>query len=268
VLGGYIAKARDWAAFSREWSELLPLAKIGPRGQRRFKASEMASSSEGMEHLPAFVRVIEKFPLLGVGAILPLEFHKRALRRIRVRDEEGSFRGVDGNLVDNHYILTFISLMKIFHAARVEKDLPFDLPESAGVDFFFDERSESKAILEGWDGFKSYFEAKGWAYGGKPRFVDDEEFLPLQAADAHAYWLVRPFLSTAEQPLKVNPDYKSVVDLTSLRRDRETNSSGAAMWWVMDEEYLVREMLDLANANLPVGSKAVDAQSLPFGAGL
>jgi len=268
ALGGLIGKANDWASFSSEWSDLLPLAKIGPNGKRRFKAREMASSPEGLANMPAFVRLIEKYAFMSVGAILPLENHKRAINRILVQDTVGNHHGVTGNLVDNPYITTFLSLMKTFHAARVEMKIPFELPNDAGVDFFFDKRSEAKALLSAWDSFETYFKGMGWSYGGMPRFVDDEDFLPLQAADGHAYWLVRPFSSTKEKPLSVDSSYKPLIDLTGLKEDRETNQRGADLLWFLDEEYLVREMLDIVNNNLPSGYSAIDAKQLPFGASL
>src|SRR4051812_12497106 len=51
VLAGYLASAAEWAAFSREWEAMLPLASIQEDGRYRFKMSEMASSPERMSRV-------------------------------------------------------------------------------------------------------------------------------------------------------------------------------------------------------------------------
>jgi hypothetical protein len=47
VLAGYVAPAESWAAFSKEWEQLLPRALPGKTGKYRFKMKEMARRMEG-----------------------------------------------------------------------------------------------------------------------------------------------------------------------------------------------------------------------------
>jgi hypothetical protein len=57
------------------------------------------------------------------------------------------------------------------------------------VDFIFDDRvMEKKKIRDAWDSFKENAAAEARPYiGSDPRFEDDKEFLPLQAADLIAW---------------------------------------------------------------------------------
>jgi hypothetical protein len=59
------------------------------------------------------------------------------------------------------------------------------------VDFIFDDRvMEKKKIRDAWDSFKENAAAEARPYiGSDPRFEDDKEFLPLQAADLIAWWV-------------------------------------------------------------------------------
>jgi hypothetical protein len=57
------------------------------------------------------------------------------------------------------------------------------------IDFIFDNQNEKTAILNGWDLYRaSAPERIHKLLGAMPRFEDDEQFLPLQAADMLAWW--------------------------------------------------------------------------------
>ena len=59
VLGGAIASAESWVAFSRDWEELLPLAPLGADMKRNFKFSEMmGAGAERASNIAAFSRVL------------------------------------------------------------------------------------------------------------------------------------------------------------------------------------------------------------------
>jgi hypothetical protein len=59
------------------------------------------------------------------------------------------------------------------------------------VDFIFDERvKEKKKIRDAWDAYKENADPDIKPYiGSDPRFENDIEFLPLQAADLNAWWI-------------------------------------------------------------------------------
>jgi hypothetical protein len=64
------------------------------------------------------------------------------------------------------------------------------IPIDEKVDFYFDERTEKKIIWSAWD--ETVEKAEEWQrkfFGSAPRFEDDSEFLPLQAADYWAWWV-------------------------------------------------------------------------------
>jgi hypothetical protein len=46
VLGGHVAPAEKWVAFSGEWGGLLPLGTRAKNGKFHFKMAEMAKSPE------------------------------------------------------------------------------------------------------------------------------------------------------------------------------------------------------------------------------
>ena len=64
------------------------------------------------------------------------------------------------------------------------------VPITWKIDFIFDNRSEKKEIISAWDETveKTDDVIKG-LIGATPRFENDREFLPLQAADLWAWWV-------------------------------------------------------------------------------
>jgi hypothetical protein len=65
-----------------------------------------------------------------------------------------------------------------------------DAPKGVRIDFWFDKRAEKKVILETWDDYLKHRPDKVRPlYGEAPKFEDDADFLPLQAADFWAWWV-------------------------------------------------------------------------------
>lgn len=80
------------------------------------------------------------------------------------------------------------------------------------VDFIFDNRMEKSFILAGWeDMVKVQDEEIQKHYGATPRFEDDQEFLPLQAADLWAWW-VREWYEDDDAPMPELPRKMKVLD--------------------------------------------------------
>jgi hypothetical protein len=70
VLGGAIASAESWAAFSKEWEEMLPLVPLGPDLKRNFKFSEMMGAGpERIENIGVFARVLEQHAICTLSSI-------------------------------------------------------------------------------------------------------------------------------------------------------------------------------------------------------
>jgi hypothetical protein len=76
----------------------------------------------------------------------------------------------------------------MFHIHRLK--MTELLPADQKIDFYFDNQSDKKAIAEMWDNYiiERPEEVRKF-YGAAPSFRDDEEFLPLQAADFWAWWV-------------------------------------------------------------------------------
>jgi hypothetical protein len=182
ALGGYIASAAAWANFSRDWEAMLPHGVRAKDGRFRFKMSEMAVLPERLERVPGFYRIIEHNVLAAISCAIDLREFERAKSRIWVQNrpiEWGSF---------NSYMFISRCLLDMFHSNR-DRIVEF-IPISEKIDFYFDNQSEKKAIISAWDSYirQRPDEVRGY-YGATPKFEDDKDFLPLQAADFWAWWV-------------------------------------------------------------------------------
>jgi hypothetical protein len=183
VIAGYVATAETWAAFSQDWEKTLPYGLRDKNGSWYFKMVDMAAVPERMARVPAFYRIIEKYPMLPISCTLRRVDLERAKKRIWV-----PHAAINWGYADNAYRFSFRNLLDTFHAKRAI--FGNVLSENQPVDFIFDERSEKAPILSEWEGFKEMQIAKGFTqYGATPRFEDDYKFLPLQAADLWAWWV-------------------------------------------------------------------------------
>ncbi len=186
VLGGFVAPAENWAAFASEWAQMLPFAVRKDDNSYHFKMMEMAKNSERLERAQAFYRIIEKHVSFGLTVTMKLDEFRRARERIVVIDHPNGIMRMEKTLFFNPYLFSFYQVMMAFHENR--EAASHVLPVEQKVDFIFDERSEKKHILESWDAFLSTIPNKE-IYGATPRFENDEEFLPLQAADFLCWWM-------------------------------------------------------------------------------
>lgn len=184
VLGGYIASAEAWADFSREWEQLLPLTmKNRVSGKHRFKMSEMARR---MASVPPFYSLIEHTVLASISCKINAIDLENAKKRIWF--ESGH---VEWTLANNIFVMCLRLLLDMFHYGRLNDEaLKSEIPLDRKVDFYFDTHTSKKIVLEGWEQFiKNRPEEIRQIYGHMPRFENDEEFLPLQAADFWAWWV-------------------------------------------------------------------------------
>jgi hypothetical protein len=183
ILAGHIATAQAWARFSVEWEKMLTMGVMLPDGTYDFKMSEMAKSSERMERVGGFIRIMEKHAPLSLSQRINTGELARAIDRVHAPGLD-----LDWGPWANPYVVAYRFLMDAFHKVRTRLD--FGLPSGATVDFYFDERSEKKVIRAAWDEYLERREPEVRAlYGNEPRFEDDRKFLPLQAADLYAWWV-------------------------------------------------------------------------------
>lgn len=183
VLAGCISDAESWAAFTKEWEEVLKYGILNKHGRYHFKMSDMALNKERMSRVPLFIKIIEKYVLGFVSAKINISELKRALSRNRVTNVN-----INWGALSNPYYLTLRCLFDMFHIIRDQMTDLISLDEK--ISFIFDYRDERKTILSIWD---EYLQARPENikrfYGAVPRFEDDEKFLPLQAADLWAWWV-------------------------------------------------------------------------------
>ena len=76
VLAGYVARAESWAAFAKDWEQILPRAYIGKSGKRRFKMSEMARGH--MNDVPLLYNVISEHVTCSVSMVIRSDDLERA----------------------------------------------------------------------------------------------------------------------------------------------------------------------------------------------
>jgi hypothetical protein len=184
VLAGHVASAEAWASFAAEWAALLPRWGVQrPDGRYHFKMSEMALLPERMARVAAFYRVLERHVVLSLSARINIGDLHRAKKRIVVPWTE-----VDWGLLGTPFGVAYRVLMDGFHYRRNTYGALFPSPENK-VDFYFDNQSEKGQVIECWDRYlRNRPEQYRGLYGAIPRFEDDCDFLPLQAADLWAWW--------------------------------------------------------------------------------
>lgn len=183
VLAGYLATAEEWVKFSNEWG---PLAKawgtLQPDGNYVFKMSDMAWTDERRERVSAFYRVIESHELSAFAFGMNKRSYARALGRLSVKNYS-----VDLRLLSNPFNMLFYFVVSNLIGVVEKHPELFDPKDK--IDFFFDKQAEKKKIQASWDQF---VEASSERYrnriGSDPRFEDDSEFIPIQAADFLAWW--------------------------------------------------------------------------------
>ncbi|TDI79804.1 MAG: DUF3800 domain-containing protein [Betaproteobacteria bacterium] len=210
VLAGCISYSESWDAFTKEWSELLQYGTLNKHGRYHFKMSQMAINEERMSRVPAFVKIIEKHVLAFVSVKIDESELRRALSRIWVPNV-----AIDWAMLVNSYYATFRCLLDMFHLNRSEMTQVFSANER--IDFIFDSQVEEKAILSSWDEYikEQPVEVKQY-YGEIPRFEDDEEFLPLQAADFWAWWVRKWYVDRT--PEKILASDFCIFELQDLRK--------------------------------------------------
>jgi hypothetical protein len=195
VLGGYIASAEAWAAFSNEWETALP--SFGTRkknGKYHFKMSEMAGLRL-LHRVPAFYDIIERHVLCSLACKIDLIQLERAKERVWIEDTP-----IIWGFLDNPFLTCFRFLLDNFHQVRIAppEGAPQFIsrltPPDKVIDFYFDEHSSKSAIISVWDEFvATRLEHVRQLYGATPRFENDDDFLPLQAADFWAWWVRKGF---------------------------------------------------------------------------
>jgi hypothetical protein len=115
------------------------------------------------------------------------------------------------------------------------------IPIDEKIDFIFDTRSEGKFILKAWEDFLEKRPESREFYGQHPRFEDDIEFKPLQAADFWPWW-VREWHEEDNSP---TPDKMRVMDFGSWKGTRT-----AFIHFSLDEQFIFDTLRDICTLQL------------------
>ena len=174
VLAGYIASSDDWNAFEPCWQERLDIAEFP-----YFKMSEFAARDGRSEVAGWFYRAIEKHARAFIVVAIEIEPLRNVVKELGFKDALG-----DAKVLEDPYMNAFSAIIDA--VSQYQHELGFgDEP----IEIIFDnsEGQEEKVRL-GFDAFKEWCpEEQKMRLGRRPRFEDDREFLPLQAADLLAW---------------------------------------------------------------------------------
>jgi hypothetical protein len=183
VLAGYLARAQDWAKFSEEWEHLLPLTNRGNSNKRRFKMAEMANA---MDRVPPFYDIIRKYAAFGISVAMDARDLERAKSRIWSDNTHIIWSHRDS--VEALLFRLFVGT--VYNACWDDKRIREWLEPNEKIDLYFDNNSVSDVVMEEWsDAIKIFPDHIKDLVGYEPRFVDDEDFPPVQAADFWAWWV-------------------------------------------------------------------------------
>lgn len=173
VLAGYIAPAEAWASFSDDWQAELDR----PQKLRAFKMKDQARNH--WRRTERFYRVIEKHVTMAVSVTIRIPDLERIVSEAHWPPQ---LETVDQ--LKNPYFYAFQLLLSNFGVHQEEAGI------REKVDFIFDDQTEREVIYRNWLRLKASITGRAAEMmGDDPVFKDDEEVLPLQAADLWAWWV-------------------------------------------------------------------------------
>jgi len=188
VLAGYLSSTEKWSAFSDEWRAVrdlqeprpLPYLKMADAYQLKKRTSVFYGWTEDERdaRLKKFCPVINRHVEHGIAIVVPIEAHRKYFRGLFAPEA-----------LDRPYFLSFFSLASLI-AAVVRKvgygekvELIYDTQENESKSFFMEQ-------------FEKFMQAAPPSAAGLfniPKWEDDKDVLPLQAADMLAWHIRRYF---------------------------------------------------------------------------
>ena len=151
--------------------------------QPYFSYSEMRKSDNRRLEIPGFYRIIEE----NVSASIFIRYNKMDLEKAKARLWVPNWE-IDFGHLNNPYLFAWQAFMDMFHLRQGEFDEL--VPLGSKIIFVYDDRSDSKHIINAW---ADYVGSKSAAVQDRfpetPLFLNEKEFVPLQAADFCAGWV-------------------------------------------------------------------------------
>ena len=222
LLGGYIAKAEAWADLSTEWDKAL---RMNPT-IRYFKLREALGGNKEFYHLSEGARterialmrsIVEKFDLRAFS----LGFY--------LADLKETHAAFDKKWSNPYYTATLALIPQLARSHEA-----FQLPREP-LEIVFDNRVREKAaILQGYEDARAVakpappdlFTA---VLRNPPRWADDQDVLPLQAADMQTTWArLRKEAKHRGEPVRPLPGLKRSLREVQWWADRDYFEDQAA----------------------------------------
>lgn len=177
VLGGYISTAERWEAFSDRWQEVLDASPkihrfVMKEAVKRKGPWHRLSDAERDARLRLFYEAIEDHVLTAVFCVVPFEAFFNALQVFPMKIGMTPYK---------------YALLELMGRIRDRQAVDGVMER---IDFVFDEeRTQQDEILAAWPDVVGSARslANPVPASRTPLFEDDEETLPLQAADLEAF---------------------------------------------------------------------------------
>jgi hypothetical protein len=189
VLAGHIAPKTRWKAFSNAWQEVLDIPEPNPiphlKGVEAYLLQNRNSPFYGWTpqqrdgRLTKFIDVINGHVTNAIVSVVPIEPYRRLF--------EGKFSTL---ALDRPYFFSFFGI--IVRLVRIAKELG----ENGQIDLIFDTQGgESKALFV--EQYKRFLEVTPPEFRlfcpPLPKFENEQDFNPLQAADLLAWHIRRHY---------------------------------------------------------------------------
>lgn len=250
VLAGYLAPTEDWALFSRDWEELLPACYPNRNGKLRFKMKEM---THRMDDVQMFANVIRRHLNYRVSIMMKEDDLQNAIHRIWSPTSEILF----GPEADISNLLVRFFLSTFFDGVIGDNGAQGLLSPIDKIDIYFDKEIAPDWSLDIWD----VLVAKKPEYvrdymGGKPQFLDDEECMPLQAADFLAWWIRRGY---------ENGNEATILDETFGSKDDKITKLTRGFNMMFDGDQITSNLIELfkSASTFPAWTEIYDGKIKP-----
>lgn len=206
--GGYVATPEQWAAFTPEWRKAVDQWFYG--GPFKMDEAHHQWSEElQRQRIGYLYDIIQRHAQFGFALTIDVA----ALAKVMADAPDPRFR-------EPYFVGLHLLISEVARAPQ----LPFDEP----IEFVFDQGRKTRDLLDDWDKFIAGAPpAIRKRIVGEPKFRDDVECVPIQAADMKAWWGRQRFRevfdgATEKRPMRnLRPDIDPVKSVHVAFREAE-----------------------------------------------